>query len=61
MKFVVEHTRKSLFRRDTSFAIFREEFDHAVDAIKSKREMEKRNQKDWRWPVLTIKIIPVKG
>ena len=61
MKFIVEHVRPSLFHKDRRPHVFRDEFAHAVKAVDYRRYLESPEGKDPRWPILSVRIIPVKG
>lgn len=58
-KFYVVHTRENLFRgkkNPKEFSTFTQTFDHAVDAWARLKLLREHNERDPRWPVLTVKV-----
>lgn len=55
-KFVVRSTRKHLFRKNSLF-VSEQVFDHAIDAWRYAKALKTSNEKDHRWPILSLEII----
>lgn len=54
--FVVRVSRPSLFTKVPAVRTFKHSYEHAIDAYRDYRYWREANDRDGRWPVLSVKV-----